>query len=97
MRAARPRTDSNQTAIVKALRSAGASVQSLASTGAGCPDLLVGHRGSNHLMELKDGTLPPSRRRLTKDQVAWHRCWYGTVQIVSSVEEALAVLGEGWG
>ncbi|HJP47915.1 hypothetical protein [Acinetobacter venetianus] len=39
--------DANQTEIVKALRKFGASVQSLASTGKGCPDLLVGFRGMN--------------------------------------------------
>ena len=45
--------DANQTEIVKALRQVGASVQSLASTGKGCPDLLVGFRGVNWLLEVK--------------------------------------------
>jgi Holliday junction resolvase len=47
------RTDANQDGIVAALRGAGASVQSLAATGKGCPDLLVGWRGANLLMECK--------------------------------------------
>jgi len=37
------RTDDNQTLIVEALEGAGASVQSLASTGNGCPDLVIGY------------------------------------------------------
>lgn len=94
MRAAR--TDDNQAAIVKALRTAGATVQSLARIGGGCPDLLVGRRGKTLLLELKDGAKPPSARKLTGDQVVWHRDWRGgPVEVVTSVAEAIAAI-EGW-
>ena len=63
--------DANQTEIVKALRQVGASVQSLASTGKGCPDLLVGFRGVNWLLEIKDGQKVKSARKLTDDK------WFG--------------------
>ena len=59
------KVDANQTEIVKALRQVGASVQSLAATGKGCPDLLVGIRGLNFLIEVKDGAKPRSDRKLT--------------------------------
>lgn len=84
--------DANQTEIVKALRQVGASVQSLASTGKGCPDLLVGFRGVNWLLEVKDGQKVKSARKLTDDQVVWHESWRGRVYIVESVDQALSLL-----
>jgi len=88
------KVDANQTEIVKALRQVGASVQSLASTGKGVPDLLVGFRGKNLLLEVKDGGKVKSDRKLTPDQVAWHQGWRGHVAVVESVEQAIKILGE---
>ena len=89
------RVDGNQAAIVGGLRACGASVQSLAPIGAGCADLLVGHRGRNWLMELKDPSKPPSARKLTPAQVEWHRTWCGQVAVVETVEQALGAIGVG--
>ena len=86
------KTDRNQIEIVDALRQIGASVQSLAATGKGCPDLLVGYRGINYLMEIKDGDKVPSARKLTIDQKHWHSVWRGSVHIVKSLNEALKIL-----
>ena len=86
------KVDANQTEIVNALRQVGASVQSLASTGKGCPDLLVGFRGVNWLLEIKDGQKVRSARKLTEDQVVWHQTWRGKVYIVESVDQALNLL-----
>lgn len=86
------KTDRNQAEVVDALRQVGASVQSLAATGKGCPDLLVGYRGINYLMEIKDGDKPPSARELTIDQTHWHSLWRGSVYVVKSVDEALKIL-----
>jgi hypothetical protein len=72
--------------------SCGASVQSLASVGRGCPDLLVGFKGRNLLLEVKDGRKPPSARELTDDQKKWHGGWLGNVRVVESVEQAIAAL-----
>lgn len=88
------KTDANQAEIVKALRAAGATVQSLAAVGQGVPDLLVGIRGQTLLIEVKDGKRPPSERRLTPDQLEWHGAWRGgAVAVVDGVEAALRVLG----
>jgi Holliday junction resolvase len=89
------KVDANQAEIVKALRQVGASVQSLASTGKGCPDLLVGFRGVNWLLEIKDGQKVKSARKLTDDQVVWHESWRGRVYVVESVEQALEVIKVG--
>lgn len=75
MRAAR--VDANHVQVVSALRAAGAAVQSLASVGAGVPDLLVGVPGTNRLalFEVKDGNKPQSKQKLTPHQIAWHERW----------------------
>ena len=85
--------DANQPEIVKALRKAGAIVQSLAAVGKGCPDLLVGYRSINYLLEVKDGSRVPSERRLTPDQVDWHNSWRGTVRVVEDELQALTAIG----
>lgn len=74
------------------LEQIGATVQSLASIGRGCPDLLVGYRGINFLLEIKDGKKSPSRRRLTGDQVDWHAAWRGRLYVVESAIQALEIV-----
>lgn len=85
--------DANQPDIVAALRQIGAHVQSLASVGKGCPDLLVSHRNRWYLIEVKDPSKPPSARMLTEDQVAWHAAARADVHVVLTVEDALRVVG----
>lgn len=87
------KVDANQPEIVAALRKVGATVQSLAAVGDGVPDLLVGFRNANHLLEVKDGQRVPSERLLTADQLGWHAKWIGPVSIVYSVEDALRAIG----
>lgn len=87
------RVDQNQEEIVKALRDAGASVQSLAAVGKGVPDLLVSINGLNLLMEVKDGNKPKSAQRLTEEQIKWHGAWQGQVCVVDSPEQALRMIG----
>lgn len=86
------KVDANQTEIVQALRQIGAVVQSLAAVGNGCPDLLVGYRNRLFLLEVKDGSKPPSAQKLTPDQVEWHRVWQGHVVVVNGVESAIAAI-----
>ena len=86
------RVDDNHKEIVDGLRAVKASVQSLAPIGKGCPDILVGYRGVNYVMEIKDGSKPPSKRQLTEDEIGWHRAWCGTVLTVNSLEEAIKAI-----
>lgn len=88
------RVDANQALIIGALRACGATVHPLHRVGDGCPDLLVGFRGRNLLMECKDGSKPPSARCLTPEQAEWHGTWRGQVVVVSSASEAMAALVE---
>lgn len=88
------RIDANQTAVVSALRAAGATVHSLAMVGHGMPDLLVGFQRKTILLECKDGAKPPSARRLTKDQLEWHAGWEGgALAVVDGPEAALRAIG----
>ena len=81
------RTDVNQTDIVAAFRKFGATVKATADMGEGFPDLIVGFRGLNYLMEVKDGSKPPSGRKLTPDQEEFFRDWGGQVMVIKSVDE----------
>jgi Holliday junction resolvase len=85
------RIDGNHVEIVKALRQIGCSVLSLASIGNGAPDLLVARCGKMWLMEIKDGDKPPSQRRLTDDEIQFHKTWNAPVHIIESVSQALAI------
>lgn len=81
------RTDRNQAEIVAALRELGASVTLLHRVGQGVPDLLVGWRGVNLLMEVKQ-----SGERLNQREAKWHEAWHGQAAIVYCVLDALELL-----
>lgn len=86
------RVDRNQKEIVEHLREIGASVLVMAALGHGAPDLVVGYKSKNYLFEIKDGMKPPSAQKLTPDEQKFHDSWRGTIRIVHSWEDALAVL-----
>ncbi len=72
------RVDSNQTAIVKHLRSLGWTVHITSRLGDGFPDLAVTREGWGSfaaLVEIKDGSKPPSARKLTPAEVAFWKAW----------------------
>lgn len=88
--------DDNHADVVKALRAAGCWVLDLAAVGKGCPDLLV--HGPTYpwdfrMLEIKDGSKPPSERKLTPDQVVFHTGCRGPIVVVNSPAEALAAMG----
>lgn len=89
------RIDDNQLKIVQTFRSLGFSVISIAAVGCGCPDLIVARNGIIRLIEIKDGSKPPSERRLTPDQEKFHAEWKATIPIVTSVEDVIK-LAENW-
>jgi len=86
------KTDDNQSKIVKALRQIGASVFTTHSIGKGFPDIVVGYRSINYLIEIKDGSKPPSRRKLTPDEEIFHRTWSGKVHVVNDENEAIKII-----
>jgi Holliday junction resolvase len=82
------RVDENHGEIVKALRKVGCSVLSLAAIGRGAPDLLLGYKGRNVLLEVKR-----PKGKLNDQQQAFKAAWRGDLCVVRSVDEALLVLG----
>lgn len=87
------KVDDNQPMIVRALRRAGASVQSLATVGEGCTDIVVGARGENYLLEIKDPSKPKADQKLNPRQVKWHAEWKGQKAVVKDIQEALRACG----
>ena len=81
------RVDLNQKEIVFALRRYGATVQHLHTIGHGCPDILVGWRGVNLLIEIKRGS-----GKFTPDEIDWFATWRGSVSVVRTVDEAINLL-----
>lgn len=80
------RVDCNHLDICHALRQQGASVRSTATIGMGFPKAVVGFRGFNYLIQIKDGT---KKWELTDDQEAFHSDWKGQIVIVDSIESAI--------
>jgi len=89
----RARKDENQNPIVAALNDLYVSVVDLSAVGCGLTDLLIGHRGVNYLIEIKNPNQPKSKRKLTKDQVEFHATWRGQKAVVESVDEILQIIG----
>lgn len=91
------RIDVNQPTIVKHFRKLGCSVAILSEVGKGIPDILVSRLRSNlppwtALIEIKDGSKPPSARKLTPDEQDFHNKWQGELYIIESIEQVDALV-----
>jgi hypothetical protein len=90
------KVDSNHGEVRDTYRKAGAVVADTSGAGSGFPDMVVSYRGQVHLVEVKDGSKPPSARKLTPDQVKFHaeQASVGvTVHVVTCVDDALIAIG----
>ena len=85
------RTDASQQMIVEALKKIGANPVFI-----GKPlDLLVGYRGRNILLEVKNAREGHKQGELTQAQEEFMASWPGEAHIVNSIEEAISkVVGE---
>ena len=81
------RVDRNQVEIVKAFRQAGCSVLVMSSLGKGAPDIAVGRFGKTFFFEIKDGSKPPSSRKLTPSEVKFKDEWRGHYGIINSLDD----------
>jgi hypothetical protein len=86
------RVDRNQAEIVEAFRRYGASVAHTHTLGQGFPDLVVGYRGQNWLVEVKDWMKPPSQRKLTAAEQEFRDAWRGSYHVVETVGDVAAML-----
>lgn len=71
------RNDANKTALHKLWTAIGGSWLDLVPEHGGEPDALLGWRGKNALVEIKDPNKKPSEQKLRPEQVEWHREWRG--------------------
>lgn len=87
------RTDRNHAEIINALRKIpNLSVFSTHEVGKGFPDIVIGYKGVNYLIEIKDGNKPPSARKLTDAELQFHSNWRGQIKIVNNLDEVLNLL-----
>jgi hypothetical protein len=88
--------DTSEPGIVRALTAFGCSVQPL--SGKDVPDLLVGVKGVNILLECKAAAGPrggTNHRNLTPGQEKWHRTWRGgRVWVARNADDAIAAVLE---
>ena len=87
------RKDDNQREIEDAFRACGFAVHDTSRLGDGFPDLAV-YRPANGivLVEVKDGSKPPSARKLTRAEEAFSKRF--PVRLVESVEDVLSLAGQ---
>ena len=95
---ARPRKDSNHTDIVGTFRACHCSVFDTASIGGGAPDIIAACPSKNGyiniLVEIKDGSKPPSQRKLTVDEYEFQQTWRGKYVVITSVDDVIELLRE---
>lgn len=87
------RVDANHASIVKQLRQyPNITVRSVA-TIKGFVDIIVGYNNRNYLFEIKDPQKPPSARKLTPDEIEFHRDWTGQADVILTTEEIIKIIG----
>lgn len=86
------KVDANQPEIVDAFRKLGCSVL-IISQLKNCCDLIVS-KGQTAAIEIKDGSLPKSKRQLTEGEMDFMHSWKGLYFIVESLDDVLRVVKE---
>lgn len=87
------KTDRNHKEIIDKCRTLGLSVFSTHTIGKGFPDIVVGYKKKNYLIEIKDGEKSPSQRKLTKDEVIFFENWNGQVDIANNFDDVKKIIG----
>lgn len=85
------KVDDNHAEIVSAFRKFGCQVLSIAQLK-NCADLVVKRGNKVVLVEVKDGTKPPSARKLTPGEVKFHAEWLGSVFVVKDLSDVIALV-----
>ena len=88
------RVDSNHVEIRNAFRKFGCWVADIHDIGKGLPDLLIAvpPAWSLALIEIKDGSKPPSQRKLTEQESKLHETCPAMIWIVTSLDDVQTVV-----
>jgi len=83
------RKDANHAEIQKFFESKGYSVLDLSQLKNAC-DIVVSYMGITVMIEIKDGSKIPSKRKLTEGEIAFRNKWRtnGHWQLIESLEQA---------
>ena len=90
------KVDANHAPLLRLMRQIGAYVYDTSRVGGGFPDALVFWRGRAIPVEIKDGSKPPSARKLTEAQEALHARWASAgwpVVVVETEADVFRLLG----
>lgn len=88
------KADRNQPEIVAVLRKLGAAVL-ITSQLKNAFDILVAHKGRLFVVEIKDGDLSPSKKKLTEGEQKCKRLFESAgvkYHVIESIEEAIALI-----
>jgi hypothetical protein len=86
------RVDQNHASIIKLWRKCGATVLDCSGARGLGFDAIVLTRGRLYLVEIKDGSLPPSRRALTDAEARARDAFPDHWRLVESEADALALI-----
>lgn len=86
------RVDKNQKAMVKVFRDLGAAVTHTHTVGKGFTDIVIAVQWLNCVVEIKDGSKPPSGRRLSPDEQTFFGWWPGLKAVCCNTEDAQAIV-----
>ena len=86
------KVDGNHKEIVDGLRRYGASVLSVAVLK-NCFDILVGYKGVNYIIEIKDGNKSKSQTKLTDGEKDFKNTWKGGEYFIAySLNQAIEII-----
>ena len=87
------RTDSNHKEIIDCCRKIPSiSVFSTHMVGKGFPDIVIGYKGLNYLVEIKDGKKSKSQKKLTDDEISFHELWKGQIIVAENINDIMRML-----
>ena len=89
------KVDNNQPEIVACLRKLGFQVAMTHTVSKGFPDICVSRNEKTKIIEIKDGSLPKSRRKLTTDEARFHANWKDSLPIIASLDDCIK-LSQDW-
>jgi len=87
------KTDANHKEIMDGCRMVPSlSVFSTHMVGKGFPDIVIGYKGINYLVEIKDGKKMKSQKKLTDDEIKFHGSWNGQIIVAENLDDILRML-----